>query len=339
MHWGLGLPAGLTAAAAPMRWFAFIARRSGRMTASTCTPYAGDTHVTAYEGSVPGQLAHLADNDDTPLRCDRAGASYVGFPVAAGRPYRLAVRLASGSADGAETLVLGWDDTPPDASVDVGPSGVVPERSAAFAWSTTASDAVAFECSLDGHGFAACPPAYGGLADGPHAFRVRALDAAGNVGPAAERTWTVEAGAAGAAASRSRKLTVRSESVGGPRAARARGLARAYEGGPLARFAAGRRGTSVLLLALKAPRPGTVVTVACERRGNRCPFARRTVKAGADVARLFRGRRLTAGAVLELKVTRPGTVGRLFRWEMRKRRRPRSAALCLPPGTSRASAC
>jgi hypothetical protein len=132
---------------------------------------------------------------------------------------------------------------------------------------------------------------------------------------------------------------VRAERVYGPRSARARALATAYDGGPRTRFAAGRRGTAVLLLALRAPKPGTVVQVRCERRGNGCPFRTRTVRAGADVAKLFRGRRLSAGAVLELRVSRPGTVGRLFRWEMRKGKRPRAAALCLPPGTARPSAC
>jgi hypothetical protein len=339
MHWGFTSPAGLGSASLPARWFGFAARRGGRMTASTCTRYAGDTVLAAYRVEGDGSLTLLASNDDSPLPCEREGASFTGFAVDAGAEYRLAVWPAKGWGDGPDTVVLGWDDAAPSASVDVGPAGVVSERSAEFAWSSPAADAVAFECSLDGAEFARCAAAYGGLADGVHAFRVRALDAAGNVGPAAERTWQVASAAAAAASSARRRVTVETQRVAGARSARARGLAQAFDGGPRARFASGPRGTSVLVLALPGLRPGSAVQVRCERRGNGCPFLARTVKEGTDLARLFRGRRLSAGAVLELRVTRPGTVGRVFRWEMRRGRRPRATVLCLPPGTARVSRC
>ena len=341
MHWGVSGPAGLGAASITARWFRFESRRAGRMTATTCTRYAGDTVVSAYRAEADGSLTLLSTNDDSPLGCESAGASFTGFPVSAGGDYRIAVRPAKGSGGGPETLVLGWDDAPPPASVDLGPAGVVTERSASFAWSSPAADAVGFECSLDGAAFARCEASYGGLGDGAHAFRVRALDAAGNVGPAAERSWQVATNpvAANAASASRRRVTIETQRVAGARAARARGLATAHEGAVRARFGAGPRGTSVLALALRDARPGTVLRVRCERRGNGCPFTERTVKATADVAKLFRGRRLATGAVLELRVTRPGTVGRVFRWEMRRGRRPSATALCLPPGTGRTAPC
>ena len=87
------------------------------------------------------------------------------------------------------------DTTPPETTLDSGPTGTVTSNSATFAFSSPETG-VRFECSLDGATFAACtsPQDYTNLADGPHAFEVRAVDAAGNADPTPEgRTWTVDA--------------------------------------------------------------------------------------------------------------------------------------------------
>ena len=51
-----------------------------------------------------------------------------------------------------------------------------------------------FECSLDNGTFETCtsPRDYSGLSGGSHTVRVRAIDQAGNVGAAAERSFTVD---------------------------------------------------------------------------------------------------------------------------------------------------
>lgn len=72
------------------------------------------------------------------------------------------------------------DATPPDTVILSGPSSVTNAESAAFTF--TATDAVAFECSLDGGGFSGCssPKVYSNLSEGVHRFEVRARDGVGN---------------------------------------------------------------------------------------------------------------------------------------------------------------
>ena len=105
-------------------------------------------------------------------------------------------RVLAVSRFGAESEVIRWDwnvDTiAPDVRIDSGPSGTVSTDSAVFTFSST--DATPrFRCRLDTAAESNCasPRTYGQLADGPHLFRVRALDRAGNSSVAATRRWTV----------------------------------------------------------------------------------------------------------------------------------------------------
>jgi hypothetical protein len=96
---------------------------------------------------------------------------------------------ATTSADRTVTV----DNTPPDTTVDSGPSGTVGAAMASFAFSS--NESATFECSLDGSAFSGCasPQSYSGLADGTHTFQVRATDSAGNVDATpATRSWTVD---------------------------------------------------------------------------------------------------------------------------------------------------
>ncbi|MDP9480369.1 MAG: hypothetical protein M3R38_32690, partial [Actinomycetota bacterium] len=91
------------------------------------------------------------------------------------------------------SLAVSIDTTPPDASITSGPTGTVRSNSASFAFSSTEAGST-FQCSLDGGAFSACasPENYTGLTEGSHDFKVKATDAAGNTGPVADRTWTVD---------------------------------------------------------------------------------------------------------------------------------------------------
>jgi Concanavalin A-like lectin/glucanases superfamily/Bacterial Ig-like domain/Calcineurin-like phosphoesterase len=86
------------------------------------------------------------------------------------------------------------DTTPPDTTIDSGPSGTEDVGSAQFTFSADEPGA-RFDCAVDGGGWNACTSPHDilGLADGDHDFRVRAIDAAGNAdGSPATRSWTVE---------------------------------------------------------------------------------------------------------------------------------------------------
>jgi hypothetical protein len=88
---------------------------------------------------------------------------------------------AAGNTSGvsnARTVVV--DTSPPETSIDFGPSDPTAATGATFAFGS--DEPGGFECRLDGGAWAACssPQSYDGLAEGAHAFEARAVDAAGN---------------------------------------------------------------------------------------------------------------------------------------------------------------
>lgn len=76
------------------------------------------------------------------------------------------------------------DTNPPNTTITSGPSGTITNRTATFGFNSSESNSH-FQCRLDAAAFSAClsPKSYGGLADGNHAFRARAIDRAGNADP------------------------------------------------------------------------------------------------------------------------------------------------------------
>jgi HYR domain len=104
---------------------------------------------------------------------------------------------ASGQSTGLSTTTNGrilltytLDNSPPHASITSSPRSVSNSSTASFAFTGTddhtPASALAFKCSLDGAAFTSCssPVTYTHLADGSHAFKVEAIDAAANVDPA-----------------------------------------------------------------------------------------------------------------------------------------------------------
>jgi len=93
------------------------------------------------------------------------------------------------------TFTTGADTTPPETFIDSGPSGNVSSTAASFSFTSSEASSI-FQCSRDGSSFTACtsPKSYPGpLSQGSHAFRVRAIDKAGNIDSTpASRSWFVD---------------------------------------------------------------------------------------------------------------------------------------------------
>ena len=89
------------------------------------------------------------------------------------------------------------DLTPPQTTIDSGPSGPTNDASPSFGFSSDDPGA-SFECRLDSNqeaDFQPCssPQPYSSLADGAHTFEVRATDTAGNTDPTpAAHSFTVD---------------------------------------------------------------------------------------------------------------------------------------------------
>ncbi|HEV2999793.1 MAG TPA: Ig-like domain-containing protein, partial [Solirubrobacteraceae bacterium] len=102
----------------------------------------------------------------------------------------LAVTVANAPPPPPETP---QDTTPPQTAIDAGPAHT--QRTGAARFDFRADETATFECRLDGGAFAACAPSdLLHVANGAHAFEVRARDAAGNVDPTpARREWWADA--------------------------------------------------------------------------------------------------------------------------------------------------
>jgi outer membrane protein OmpA-like peptidoglycan-associated protein len=100
-------------------------------------------------------------------------------------------------ADGCVAGAVEADTTPPDTTIDSGPSALSSSAAASFEFSADEAGTT-FECRLDAGAWEPCssPRDYPGLADGPHSLEVRAVDGSANADPTpASRAWTVDTSA------------------------------------------------------------------------------------------------------------------------------------------------
>ena len=119
--------------------------------------------------------------------------SYSGLPDAR---HSFAVKATDPLGTTGLASVWAWtvDTVPPAApTVDSSPRSPTNTSTATLIFHD-AEPGLHHSCRIDGSAFTDCssPTTYGTLADGSHAFAVRATDAAGNVGPETSRGWAVD---------------------------------------------------------------------------------------------------------------------------------------------------
>ena len=116
------------------------------------------------------------------------------YPGLADGPHTFSVRArdAVGNTGGVAADTWTTDTRAPGAAISAAPPLTTTSRTAMFAFSVDEPGAK-FDCRVDATPSTACtsPQSYGGLADGPHTFAVRAVDAAGNEG-FTFWTWTID---------------------------------------------------------------------------------------------------------------------------------------------------
>jgi hypothetical protein len=147
-------------------------------------------------------FSFLSNKAGSTFACALDGSGYsactspVLFTDLADGPHTFAVRASQlGSTGPATTYDWTVDTVVPDTTVASGPPVEATTGSASFMFTSSEAGST-FVCSLDASGFAPCtsPKTYDGLGDGNHAFRVQAVDPAGNADPTpASYTWRISA--------------------------------------------------------------------------------------------------------------------------------------------------
>ena len=190
--------AGNTGAAASFTW-----------TIDTGPPIASITAApTSPSNSSGATFSFTSSETPATLQCALDGAAFasctspVGYTGLAEGSHTFQVRAsdAAGNTGAAASFTWTVDTVAPTATISAGPTNPSSSTSAAFSF-TSAETSSSFACSVDGAAFTSCvsPVSYSLLADGSHTFQVQASDAAGNTGPAAGYSWTVDTSPAGVA--------------------------------------------------------------------------------------------------------------------------------------------
>ena len=122
-----------------------------------------------------------------------SGQTYTGLTEGS---HTFRVRAADAATNASSPTTFTWtvDTVAPQTTITSGPTGTVTVHSATFRF-TASEQRSTFVCSLDGGAFRTCasPRTYTGVKSGPHVFKVKARDRAGNIdGTAAVRRWTVK---------------------------------------------------------------------------------------------------------------------------------------------------
>ncbi len=158
---------------------------------------ATDQASFTFSGSPAGDTAKVQCKIDAGAFADCSSPkSFTGLSEG---PHTASFRAedAAGNQDPTPaTRTFAVDTTPPDTTIDSGPSGTIATDQASFTFSgSPAGDTAKVQCKIDAGAFADCssPKSFTGLSEGPHTASFRAEDAAGNQDPTpATRAFTVD---------------------------------------------------------------------------------------------------------------------------------------------------
>lgn len=158
---------------------------------------ANPTKVTSasftYHSTPAGATFECRLDAEAFAACEPSGKSFAGPLTEATHSFQ--IRATDGNGTG-PTASYPWtiDLTAPTATIDSSPAARSAGNSVTFKYHASEIGAT-FECRLDAGALAGCAAngiTYTGLADGFHAFQVRAKDKATNLGAPAEYEWEVD---------------------------------------------------------------------------------------------------------------------------------------------------
>jgi hypothetical protein len=263
--------------------------------------------------------------------CGTGGANGVGFTTLAhlgDGAHAFSVRAKSGADFDRIPATRTWtvDTTAPTTAFTTGPSAGSSQSATAATFGFAASEPGVLECSLDAAAFSACasPETLTHLASGPHTFRVRATDRAGNIGAAAARSWNV--GSAGTLTASSTK----------PITKRVRVLL-AFAG------TAAKDSTWFTKLQVKEVPSGSTVQVTCGGTG--CPsglkgkgYTKKHASGTITLAKFIK-KPIKVKTKLTFLVSKPNTISAVKTLELRAGKSPLLTTRCRMPGAKVSVAC
>ncbi len=154
-------------------------------------PYTNETRAKFVFGpDDPSATMTCAVDGNAPHPC----TGRVVIPSVTEGTHTLSVALVDGWGNlGATDYTWTVDTVAPTVTFDSGPADPTRSTTASFTWTASETGSTS-ECSRDGAPFTSCVTGITirNLAEGPHTFAVRATDMAGNTGPEAAWSWTVD---------------------------------------------------------------------------------------------------------------------------------------------------
>jgi hypothetical protein len=244
---GVGTPASYS-------WTVDLTAPTAKVTNHPTDPSPGNSSSFRYGSDDGGSKfeCRLTPLESSFSACDAQPKVYSGL---ADGDYEFEVRAIdnAGNVQSAPTT-FSWtvdnsllDETPPETAILSKPTDPSTSPVAAFTYSSNEPGST-FQCKLDGGSFSGCPiggVTYSGLAEGPHTFQVRAIDASHNIDPTpAGYSFTIAlTGAAPISTGGASAPSGRAPSAA-PNTTIAKQAARLHDRTPTFRFSASKSGAS-----------------------------------------------------------------------------------------------